>query len=153
MAGGPDRFDDELTQENTGLRSGLYTAFLDLTMGITHLIAGSIVGTFGYPTIFLYGSGAAGCASVLTLLRCHLVPACWASIVSRQSAISPTRYPSSERVAGIAATIRFEQRPNKRLLRRQVPASSAASRDPRPSVRRRHTAFERELSLASFSMP
>jgi predicted MFS family arabinose efflux permease len=50
----------------------VYTAFLDLAMGITGPIAGFIVGTFGYSAIFLYGSGAAACAFVLTLLLYHL---------------------------------------------------------------------------------
>jgi hypothetical protein len=36
---------------------GVYTAFLDLAMGITGPIAGFIVGKFGYSAIFLYGSG------------------------------------------------------------------------------------------------
>jgi hypothetical protein len=36
-------------------------------------MAGFIVGKFGYSEIFLHGSGAAGCAFVLTLLLYHLV--------------------------------------------------------------------------------
>jgi hypothetical protein len=42
-------------------------------MGIAGPIAGFIVGKFGYSAIFLYGSGAAGCAFVLTLLLYQLV--------------------------------------------------------------------------------
>ena len=57
----------------TGLHLGVYTAFLDLAMGITGPIAGFIVGKFGYSAVFLCGSGAAGCAFVLTLLLYHLV--------------------------------------------------------------------------------
>ena len=59
--------------QNHGSALGVYTAFLDLAMGITGPIAGFIVGRFGYPAIFLYGSGAAGCAFVITLLLYHLV--------------------------------------------------------------------------------
>jgi MFS family permease len=58
--------------QNRGSALGVYTAFLDCAMGITGPIAGFIVGKFGYPAIFLYGSGAAGCGFVLTLLLYHL---------------------------------------------------------------------------------
>jgi hypothetical protein len=50
----------------------VYTAFLDLAMGITGPIAGVIAGKFGYPAIFLCGSGAAGGGFVLTLLLYRL---------------------------------------------------------------------------------
>jgi predicted MFS family arabinose efflux permease len=56
-----------------GAALGVYTAFLDLAMGITGPIAGYIVGKFGYSAIFLYGSGAAGCAFMVTALLYHLV--------------------------------------------------------------------------------
>jgi MFS family permease len=59
--------------QNHGTALGVYTAFLDLAMGITGPIAGFIVGKFGYSAIFLCGSGAAGGAFVLTLLLYHLV--------------------------------------------------------------------------------
>jgi MFS family permease len=59
--------------QNHGAALGMYTAFLDLAMGITGPTAGFIVGKFGYSAIFLYGSGAAGCAFVLTLVLYHLV--------------------------------------------------------------------------------
>ncbi len=62
-----------VADQNHGAALGAYTAFLDLAMGITGPIAGFIVGKFGYSAIFLYGSGAAGCAFVLTLLLYHLV--------------------------------------------------------------------------------
>jgi len=58
----------------TGLHSAYYTAFSGLAMGITGPIAGFIVGKFGYSGIFLYGSGAAACACVLSLVLYHLVP-------------------------------------------------------------------------------
>jgi hypothetical protein len=51
----------------------VYTAFLDLAMGVTGPIAGFIIGKFGYSAIFLCGSGAASSACVLTLLLYHLV--------------------------------------------------------------------------------
>lgn len=62
-----------VSDQNHGAALGAYTAFLDLAMGITGPIAGFIVGKFGYSAIFLYGSGAAGCAFGLTLLLYHLV--------------------------------------------------------------------------------
>lgn len=62
-----------VSDQNHGAALGVYTAFLDLSMGITGPIAGFIVGTFGYPAIFLYGAGTSGCAFVLTLLLYHLV--------------------------------------------------------------------------------
>jgi len=62
-----------VADQNHGAALGVYTAFLDLAMGITGPIAGFIVGKFGYSAIFLYGSGAAGCAFVLTLVLYHLV--------------------------------------------------------------------------------
>jgi MFS family permease len=57
-----------VADQNHGAALGVYTGFLDLAMGITGPIAGFIVGKFGYPAIFLYGSGAAAGAFVLTLL-------------------------------------------------------------------------------------
>jgi MFS family permease len=62
-----------VVDQNHGAALGVYTAFLDLAMGITGPIAGFIVGKFAYSAIFLCGSGAAGCAFVLTLLLYHLV--------------------------------------------------------------------------------
>lgn len=58
--------------QNRGSALGVFTAFLDCAMGITAPIAGFILGKFGYPAIFLFGSGAAGCGFVLTLLLYHL---------------------------------------------------------------------------------
>ncbi|HLN00368.1 MAG TPA: MFS transporter [Bryobacteraceae bacterium] len=62
-----------VADQNHGAALGVYTAFLDLAMGVTGPIAGVIVGKFGYSALFLYGSGAAGCAFVLTLLLYHVV--------------------------------------------------------------------------------
>jgi hypothetical protein len=68
---------------NHGAALVAYTAFLDLAMGITGPIAGFIVGKFGYATIFLYGSGAAACARVCSLL-CSIT-----SFLSRTHACRP----------------------------------------------------------------
>ena len=62
-----------VADQNHGAALGVYTAFLDLAMGITGPIAGFIAGKFSYSAIFLCGSGAAGCAFVLTLLLYQLV--------------------------------------------------------------------------------
>jgi len=61
-----------VADQNHGAALGVYTAFLDLAMGLTGPIAGVIVGKFGYSAIFLCGSGAAGCGFVLTLLLYRL---------------------------------------------------------------------------------
>jgi predicted MFS family arabinose efflux permease len=62
-----------VADQNRGTALGIYTAFLDLAMGATGPIAGFIIERFGYSAIFLYGSGAAVCAFLLTLLLYHLV--------------------------------------------------------------------------------
>ena len=62
-----------VSDQNHGAALGVYTAFLDLAMGITGPIAGFIIGQFGYSAIFLYGSGAAAGAFVLTVLLDYLV--------------------------------------------------------------------------------
>jgi predicted MFS family arabinose efflux permease len=62
-----------IADQNRGSALGVFTAFLDLAMGVTGPIAGLIVGRFGYSAVFLYGSGSAICAFVLTLFLYHLV--------------------------------------------------------------------------------
>lgn len=47
--------------QDRGSALGVYTAFLDLAMGITGPTAGLIVATSGYPAIFLLGSAMALC--------------------------------------------------------------------------------------------
>src|SRR5258708_29271608 len=56
-----------VADQDHGAALGVYTAFLDLAMGITGPIAGFIVGKFGYSAIFLYGSGAARSAGGCSL--------------------------------------------------------------------------------------
>ena len=60
-------------EQNRGSALGVYTAFLDLAMGVTGPVAGFIVGSFGYSAIFLYGAGAAMCAVVVTIFLYHTV--------------------------------------------------------------------------------
>jgi predicted MFS family arabinose efflux permease len=62
-----------VADQNHGAALGVYTAFLDLAMGITGPIAGFIVARFGYPAIFLYGAGTAGCGFALTVFLYRLV--------------------------------------------------------------------------------
>jgi MFS family permease len=62
-----------IADQNRGSALGIFTAFLDLSMGVTGPVAGFIVGKFGYSAVFLYGSGSAICAFVLTLFLYHLV--------------------------------------------------------------------------------
>jgi len=61
-----------VADQNHGAALGVYTAFLDLAMGLTGPIAGAIVGKFGYSAVFLCASGAAGRGFVLTLLLYRL---------------------------------------------------------------------------------
>src|SRR5258708_37025949 len=56
-----------VADQNHGTALGVYTAFLDLAMGITGPIAGLIFGKFGYSAIFPFGSGAARSAGGCSL--------------------------------------------------------------------------------------
>lgn len=62
-----------VADQDRGAALGVYTAFLDLAMGITGPIAGVIIGEFSYSAIFLCASGAACCALMLTLLVYRVV--------------------------------------------------------------------------------
>jgi len=73
-----------VADQNHGAALGVYTGFLDLAMGITGPIAGFIVGKFGYSAIFLYGSAAAGCGFLLTLVLYRLAREPYARL-SRQT--------------------------------------------------------------------
>ncbi len=48
-------------EQNRGAALGVFTAFLDLAMGITGPIAGYLIMRAGYPAMFLSASGAAMC--------------------------------------------------------------------------------------------
>jgi MFS family permease len=50
-----------------GTALGVYTAFVDLSLGISGPIAGVIVFALGYPPIFLFAAVAAGCSMALLL--------------------------------------------------------------------------------------
>jgi predicted MFS family arabinose efflux permease len=56
----------EFAPQNRGAALGVYTAFLDLAMGVTAPVAGYLITRFGYPAIFLSAAGAAifGCITV-----------------------------------------------------------------------------------------
>ena len=58
-----------VTESDRGSALGVYTAFLDLALAVTGPLAGFIIGRWGYPAIFLYGSAAAACAFVLIISR------------------------------------------------------------------------------------
>lgn len=59
--------------QDRGSALGVYTAFLDLAMGITGPTAGYVIGIFGYSAIFLLGSVTAICGllSCLFLFRLY----------------------------------------------------------------------------------
>jgi MFS family permease len=50
-----------------GTALGVYTAFVDLSLGISGPIAGLIVFALGYPPIFLFAAATAGCSMALLL--------------------------------------------------------------------------------------
>ena len=49
----------KVPEKSRGSALGIYTAFIDLSMGISGPIAGVIVSAFGYPPIFLFALVAA----------------------------------------------------------------------------------------------
>ena len=58
-----------VTESDRGSALGVYTAFLDLALAITGPVAGFIIGNWGYPSIFLYGSATSACAAILIFSR------------------------------------------------------------------------------------
>jgi len=52
---------------NRGSALGVYTAFVDLSLGISGPIAGAIVFSLGYPSIFLFAAVMAGCSMALAI--------------------------------------------------------------------------------------
>lgn len=55
----------EVGEQNRGGALGVYTAFLDLAMGVTGPVAGYLITRFGYSIMFLSASGAAICGCVI----------------------------------------------------------------------------------------
>lgn len=56
-----------VTPENRGSALGVYTAFADLSLGVTGPLAGLVVAGFGYSNIFLFAAAAAMVALVIAL--------------------------------------------------------------------------------------
>ncbi len=52
---------------NRGAAIGVYTVFLDLSLGITGPLAGLVIGHFGYPAVYLLAAISAAAAECLTL--------------------------------------------------------------------------------------
>jgi MFS family permease len=52
---------------NRGSALGVYTAFVDLSLGISGPIAGAIVFSLGYPPIFLFAAAMAGSSMALAI--------------------------------------------------------------------------------------
>jgi MFS family permease len=61
----------KVTPENRGSALAVYTAFIDLSLGISGPIAGAIASRAGYPPIFLFAAVAAA-ASIALLAKLHL---------------------------------------------------------------------------------
>jgi predicted MFS family arabinose efflux permease len=53
---------------NRGAAIGVYTVFLDLSLGITGPLAGALIAQAGYASVYLLGAVAAGLGEILTLL-------------------------------------------------------------------------------------
>jgi MFS family permease len=61
----------KVAAESRGSALAIYTAFVDLSLGISGPIAGAIVSAAGYPPIFLFAAAAAALGMAL-LLKLHL---------------------------------------------------------------------------------
>ena len=64
----------EVSGQERGAALGVYTAFLDLAMGVTGPLAGYVIMRFGYPAMFLAASSAAMCGCMILavlLYRTH----------------------------------------------------------------------------------
>jgi MFS family permease len=55
----------EVSGQDRGAALGVYTAFLDLAMGVTGPLAGYLIMRFGYPAMFLSASSAATCGCLI----------------------------------------------------------------------------------------
>jgi predicted MFS family arabinose efflux permease len=53
---------------NSGAAIGVYTVFLDLSLGITGPLAGALIGQLGYASVYLLGAVAAAMGELLTLI-------------------------------------------------------------------------------------
>ena len=56
-----------ISAHNRGSALGIYTAFVDLSLGISGPIAGAIVFSLGYPPIFLFAAAMAGSSMALAI--------------------------------------------------------------------------------------
>jgi MFS transporter len=56
-------------EHNRGSALGVYTAFVDLSLGISGPIAGVIVHVLGYPPIFLFAAAMAGSSMAILITR------------------------------------------------------------------------------------
>ena len=61
----------KVTPENRGSALAVYTAFIDLSLGISGPVAGAIASRAGYPPIFLFAAVAAA-ASIALLAKLHV---------------------------------------------------------------------------------
>jgi MFS family permease len=60
----------DIPTHDRGTALGVYTAFVDLSLGISGPIAGLIVFALGYPPIFLFAAATTAC-SIALLLRLY----------------------------------------------------------------------------------
>jgi MFS family permease len=71
----------KVSAESRGSALGVYTAFVDLSLGVSGPVAGVIASTAGYPLIFLFAAVAAA-AGVALLVKLHLNSSAWTRIAS-----------------------------------------------------------------------
>jgi predicted MFS family arabinose efflux permease len=71
----------KVSAESRGSALGVYTAFVDLSLGVSGPVAGVIASTAGYPPIFLF-AGSAAAAGVALLVKLHLNSSAWTRIAS-----------------------------------------------------------------------
>jgi predicted MFS family arabinose efflux permease len=63
----------EVSGQDRGAAPGVYTAFLDLAMGITGPLAGYVIMRFGYSAMFLSASGAAMCGCMILAVLLYTI--------------------------------------------------------------------------------
>jgi MFS family permease len=80
-----------------GTALGVYTAFVDLSLGISGPMAGIIVLALGYPPIFLFAAAMAG-SSMAILIMLYRKRAVVNNIATRRSRLTPDQRSRASRI-------------------------------------------------------